>query len=177
MKEVCSSPVSAPGYRARSRARLWWHPRTTGAAAALALALGAGGCSYQLESLRSQNGTEIERTGSPPPKTASLASESDLAAARAAVNEMLRKGGKSTTMPWENPSTGAHGTITPLASAYTQDGVTCHDFLASYVRDGSASWLQGEACSAKPGSWQVRQFKAWQRSDVGYQRSDIRDQR
>ena len=25
-------------------------------------------------------------------------------------------------MPWENPQTGARGTITPLTSAYSQDG-------------------------------------------------------
>ena len=40
-------------------------------------------------------------------------------------------------MPWENPSTGARGTITPLAAAYNQDGMTCRDFLASYVRNGA----------------------------------------
>ncbi|HEY7297433.1 MAG TPA: RT0821/Lpp0805 family surface protein [Xanthobacteraceae bacterium] len=144
------------------------------AAAAVALALASAGCSYQLDSLRTQNGSEIEHAGSPAPKSASLASESDLAVTRAAVNEMLRKGGKSTSMPWENPSTGAHGTITPLASAYTQDGVTCHDFLASYVRDGSASWLQGEACSAKPGNWEVRQIKPWQRSEDRRRTTDDR---
>jgi hypothetical protein len=50
--------------------------------------------------------------------------------ARAAVNEMLARGGKDTSMPWENPDTGARGTITPLASAYTQEGSTCRDFQA-----------------------------------------------
>ena len=48
-------------------------------------------------------------------------------------------------MPWENPRTGARGTITPLASAYNQDGVTCRDFLASYVHGQTEAWLQGEA--------------------------------
>ena len=71
--------------------------------------------------------------------------EADLLVARAAVNEMLARGGKDTSMPWENPDTGARGTITPLASAYTQDGSTCRDFLASYVRQGTESWLQGAA--------------------------------
>ena len=66
----------------------------------------------------------------------------DLAVARAAVSEMLGKGGKTISVPWENPRTGARGTITPLASAYTQNGVTCDDFLASDVRDGSTSWLR-----------------------------------
>jgi hypothetical protein len=76
--------------------------------------------------------------------------------ARAVVSEMLGKSSKNTSVPWENPRTGAHGTITPLASANTANGQICQDFLASYVRDGNASWLQGEACRAKPGRWEVR---------------------
>ena len=63
-------------------------------------------------------------------------------------------------MPWENPKTGARGTITPLAAAATQAGVTCRDFLASYVRNGSESWLQGEACRAR-GKWEVRNLRPW----------------
>ena len=84
--------------------------------------------------------------------------------ARAAVGEMLGRGGKTASVPWENPRTGARGTITPLASAYSQDGLICHDFLASYVRDGSASWLEGEACRAMPGRWEVRKLKPRQKS-------------
>ena len=40
-------------------------------------------------------------------------------------------------MPWENPTTGARGTVTPLSTAYSNNGTTCRDFLASYVRNGS----------------------------------------
>ena len=32
------------------------------------------------------------------------------------------------------------------------DGMTCRDFLASYVRrQGAETWMQGEACRAKTG--------------------------
>jgi surface antigen len=85
----------------------------------------------------------------------------DLAIARAAVSEVLSKGGKHASMPWENPKTGARGTVTPLASAYEQGGTTCRDFLASYVKDGSESWLQGEACRAARGKWEVRNLRPW----------------
>ena len=138
---------------------------------ALAIAFGSAGCSYQLDSLRNRNGSEVERTG---PAAQEVASEGDLAVARAAASEMLGKGGKTASVPWENPRTGARGTITPLASAYSQDGLICHDFLASYVRDGIASWLEGEACRATPGRWEVRKLKPRQRSDVRDQRSEIR---
>ncbi len=66
-------------------------------------------------------------------------------------------------MPWENPHTGARGTVTPLAAAYSQDGTTCRDFLASYVRNGAESWLQGEACRGRQGRWEVRQMRPWRR--------------
>jgi 17 kDa outer membrane surface antigen len=117
-----------------------------------------------LARLRRKTGSEVERTGPIASQTAWPGSERDLAAARAAVSEMLSRGGKTTSIPWENPRT-ARGTLTPLASAYTQDGVTCHDFLASYVRDGSTSWLQGEACRTQPGRWEVRKLTPWKKSN------------
>jgi surface antigen len=143
-------------------------------AAALAVAVSAltlGGCSfsYQLDSLFGKGGEEPEVTGSirpvaGPRATAALPPESDLAVARAAVREILAKGGKDSSMPWENPKTGARGTVTPLASAYSQDGLTCRDFLASYVSNGTEAWLHGEACRADAGAWEVRNIKPWQRT-------------
>lgn len=131
-------------------------------ATAIALALASAGCSMQLGSLLDQNDTQV--TGSipsaggkapVPPGTA----ERDLAYARAAAADVLDRGGKDTSMPWENPGTGARGTVTPIATAYTQDGVTCRDFLASYVSNGSEAWLQGEACRQRRGKWEVRSLK------------------
>jgi hypothetical protein len=129
----------------------------------LALGLAAGGCSFQMESLSSKGDDVTGSLRPAPPRQASTPpAETDLAIARAAASEVLANGGKDTSMPWENPRTGARGTITPIASAYDQDGVTCRDFLASYVRDGSESWLQGEACRAQKGRWEVRTLKPWQ---------------
>jgi hypothetical protein len=135
----------------------------------MVLGLACAGCSfsYQLDSLWSK-GDSADTTGSlrlaTPRQASMLPPENDLVIARAAVSEVLTKGGKDTSMPWENPRTGARGTITPIASAYDQDGVTCRDFLASYVRDGSESWLQGEACRAQKGRWEVRNLKPWQKT-------------
>ena len=71
---------------------------------------------------------------------------------------------KDASQPWENPRTGARGTVTPIADAYTQDGFQCRDFLASYIRDGAESWLQGDACRAHQGQWTVRKLRPLQRS-------------
>jgi 17 kDa outer membrane surface antigen len=134
----------------------------------LALATAAGGCSYQLDSLMGKNSGELEYAGTvrptSPRPTAALPPENDLVVARAAVAELLTRGGKDTSVPWENPRTGARGTITPIASVYSQDGLTCQDFLASYVRNGSESWMQGEACRLHQGRWEVRNLKPWQRT-------------
>jgi surface antigen len=89
--------------------------------------------------------------------------DGDLAFARAAALEVVAKDGQSRSAPWENPRTGARGTVTPIAQAYAADGTTCRDFLASYVRQGSEAWLQGAACRAD-GKWVVRNMRPWKRS-------------
>jgi len=140
----------------------------------IVLAFAMGGCSFnsQLGSLfeRSRDDNRGDITGSVmfKPAQASLVTESpsdaDLAHARVAVIAALTQGDKSASIPWENPSTGARGTVTPIAAAYTVDGLVCHDFLASYVRDRKEAWLQGEACRVHKGGWEVRSMKPWQRA-------------
>src|SRR4029077_13020943 len=128
---------------------------------------GGGGCSLSGQ-FDSVFGERSERTGTiaapSGPKEAAqlpLAPAADLAYARAAASAVLSRGEKDTSMPWENPTTGARGTVTPIASAYTSDGRTCRDFLASFVTGNSQSWLQGEACKQRQGDWEVRAFKPW----------------
>ncbi len=126
------------------------------------------GCSfsYQLDNLfaKREEGAAAQ-TGSlrlvSPNPAAEAPAEGDLDIVRAAASEVLTKGGKDVSMPWENPRTGARGTITPLAPAYSQDGLTCRDFLASFVKNGSESWLNGAACRAERGKWVVRNLRPW----------------
>jgi surface antigen len=148
------------------RPRLWRRLRRLAAVAAVLQGLAAGGCSYQLSSLLSTSDadTEMETTGafsrpgdhSGRTADASAPPEVDLAYARAVAAEALAHGGKDTSVPWENPHTGAGGNITPLAAAYSEGGFTCRDFLASYVYAGAEAWLQGEACRTDHGRWEVK---------------------
>ena len=87
--------------------------------------------------------------------------ESDLAFARNAASDVLTKGDKDSSQPWENPETGARGSVTPLAQAYSSDGRMCRDFLASYVNGTSESWLQGAACQSGQGRWEIHTLKPW----------------
>lgn len=148
------------------------------AAAILALGLACGGCSLSghvgspFGGLRDDPKAyaDSDVTGSTAPirtavaMSADLPPDSDLAYARLAIAEVLTRGGRGVSAPWENPKSGARGTVTPVASAYTHDGATCHDFLASYVRSGAEAWMQGEACRMTKGRWEVKSLRPWKRS-------------
>jgi surface antigen len=93
-----------------------------------------------------------------------LPTESDLAFARTAASDVLTKGDKDSSQPWQNPETGARGSVTPLAQAYANgDGRICRDFLASYVNGRTESWLQGAACQSGHGRWEIHTLKPWRR--------------
>jgi len=90
--------------------------------------------------------------------------EGDLAFARNAASDVLTKGDKDSSQPWTNPETGARGSVTPLAEAYSSDdGRACRDFLASYVNGKTESWLQGAACKTSHGRWEIHALKPWRR--------------
>jgi hypothetical protein len=159
-----------PRYKGTRKARLW---RLRAKAIALAVTLGAatGGCSYKLDSFFGKD-EKADQTASirpapapnPPQSAATDPSDNDLAYAKAAAAMVLARPEKDASQPWENPGTGARGTVTPIADAYTQDGFTCRDFLASYIRDGAESWLQGDACRIHQGKWTVRKLRPLKRS-------------
>ena len=131
-------------------------------------ALAVSGCSYKLASLVSTDENEPQSTGTiKAPASASLdtlsassaQAELDLAYARAAVAEVLSRGGKDASVPWRNPQSGARGNVTPLATSYSEAGMACRDFLASYIHGESQDWLEGAACRTITGAWQVRRLK------------------
>ena len=152
-------------YNGTAALRLCRQLHAFGPVAAALSALIVSGCSYRLFSLDSND--DPGTTGSivqPAGQAAGLAdaatpAEGDLVYARAAASDVLALGGKNTSVPWQNPRTGAGGNITPLATAYSEGGLSCRDFLASYVHGGSHDWLQGAACRTSSGSWEVKRLK------------------
>lgn len=156
-----------PGLYSGCRAASLW--RGLSAAAALALAFTCAGCSLgQLDNVwGSVDKTDSTGSITPPPgakPSSELPPDSDLVFTKAAVSQVLNRTGNDASEPWENPRSGARGTVTPLTSAYSQAGQTCRDFLASYVNGSSQSWLQGAACKQQKGAWEVRSMKPWKRS-------------
>jgi surface antigen len=126
--------------------------------------LGAGGCSLNRPDGPFAKMNENEVTGSVA-SNAAAPTDTDLAYARDAASDVLTKGDKDSSQPWQNPQTGARGSVTPLAQAYTaDDGRTCRDFLASYVNGKTESWLQGAGCQVGHGGrWEIHTLKPWSR--------------
>ncbi len=129
------------------------------------IGFGSGGCSFSRSDGAFAKMEDKEVTGSiTAPASAPVPTEADLAFARTAASDVLTKGDKDSSQPWENPETGARGSVTPLAQAYSSDdGRTCRDFLASYVNGRAESWLQGAACKASHGRWEIHTLRPWKR--------------
>jgi surface antigen len=127
------------------------------------IAVSAGGCSVsrtdgafaKMEDQEATGSIGMARSGGPAP------TESDLAFARNAASDVLTRGDKDASQPWENPETGARGSVTPLAQAYSSEGRICRDFLASYVNGRSERWLEGAACQTGHGEWEIHTLKPW----------------
>jgi len=98
-----------------------------------------------------------ERAGGHATAAAAQPSEADLDYARAAAASALTR--RDNNVPWQNPQTGTGGNIITLASATNDGEVACREFLASYVRAGTQTWLQGAACRSGHGDWEVKSLK------------------
>jgi surface antigen len=125
---------------------------------------GSAGCSMSRidSAFARMEGGEV--TGSVDPvQSGEGPTEADLAFARNAASDVLTRGAKDSSQPWENPKTGARGSVTPIAAAYNSDGRTCRDFLASYVNGRLESWLQGGACRSDHGQWEIHTLKPWKK--------------
>ncbi len=126
------------------------------------IGFGAGGCSLSRSEGAFAKMVDKDLTGAIGAGQPGAPTESDLAFARNAASDVLTKGDKDSSQPWENPATGARGSVTPLAQAYlAEDGRTCRDFLASYVNGRTESWLQGAACQTGQGRWEIHTLKPW----------------
>jgi surface antigen len=150
--------------------RLLWRARPIPlkSIAAILSLMAASGCSYQLASLVSsdESGPQVTGTINPSanassgaPSKHSSQAELDLAYARAAATDALTRGSRDASLPWQNPHSGARGNITPLATSYSEEGMACRDFLASYMHGDSQDWLQGAACRTTSGTWEIRRLK------------------
>lgn len=146
------------------------------------IAMLLGGCSMQLSSLLpggvSDQGPTVIRhqnadnapTGSIPLQMASARdnpmgmSASDWPFAQAALKDALARTQDGPSVPWQNPSSGTHGTVAPIASAFEKEGFACRNFIASHVANGIETWSEGTACRMHKGEWEVKTVKPVKKS-------------
>lgn len=80
----------------------------------------------------------------------------DWRASKGAFSQAMNRTDAGASVMWDNPATGARGSITPLSkTGPSEHGRTCRTFLLSRVQGGDESWHQGEACLAGKAGWKV----------------------
>lgn len=169
-------------YHGKTGARLSVASLFSAPVAAGLIAMFLGGCSMQLSSLLpggvSDSGPTVirnvpasdENTGSIPLQMASARdipmgmSAIDWPHAQAALKEALARTDEGPSVPWDNPASGARGTVTPIAAAFTKDGLPCRNFIASHVKEGIETWSEGLACRVGANFWEVKSVKPLKKS-------------
>jgi surface antigen len=163
-------PLRHPGRRAPpdsgASALIAGLRRTVGAVFALGVTLTAAACGMSAKFALPGTGTGADATAAADSadlisalSTGAFSDDDLIAASMTAARLVARgKGGR-----WENPQSGARGTITPIATVYRDNGAECRDFLVSYVHDNAEAWMQGEACRDGGSHWDVRSLKPWRR--------------
>ena len=123
--------------------------RSSGLAMTMILiGLGVGGCSLpRTDTNAYAKADDSDLTGSIARPAREAPTETDLAFARNAASDVLSKGDKDSSQHWENPETGARGSVTPIAQSYAaEDGRKCGDFRVRDVNGSTESWPQGACC-------------------------------
>jgi surface antigen len=57
---------------------------------------------------------------------------------------------------WNNPDSGARYEVTPTRTYYEGSDAPCRDFTTQAVIDGRQESVQGTACRASDGTWQMQ---------------------
>ncbi len=79
----------------------------------------------------------------------------DLAMMNHTTNRALSQAGNGTTYSWQNPGTGARGSVTPRSSFHNDDGTNCREFSQSVNAKGRYHTATGVACEQSDGSWKI----------------------
>ena len=56
---------------------------------------------------------------------------------------------------WVNPDTGHSGTVTPVKTFQTAEGINCREFTQTLTVDGQVEEVTGTACRQADGTWKI----------------------
>ena len=98
--------------------------------------------------------------GTEPDRTATLdvgpaVDEIDRARALDARQAALERNLSGRSLRWENRARGVAGTVTPIRTYRTRDGIYCREFLETVRREAADSRVQRTACRDQDGVWRV----------------------
>ena len=81
-----------------------------------------------------------------------------------AIAKLEEKDVTGSVTPPAAPPVPTESDLAFARTAASDDGRTCRDFLASYVKDRAETWLQGAACKGGQGRWEIQMLRPWRRS-------------
>ncbi len=81
----------------------------------------------------------------------------DMAAYNAASQRAMETAQPGQTLPWRNPQSGNHGTITPSNYYQNAQGQYCREYSQTIVVGGQKEQGYGKACRQPDGTWQIVQ--------------------
>ena len=80
-----------------------------------------------------------------------------------AATDALTKGGKDTSQPWENPDTGARGSVTPLSQAYSPRTAAPAGISWQATSTARRKLAAGRRLQGRQGRWEIHTLKPWRR--------------
>lgn len=79
----------------------------------------------------------------------------DMAAYNSASRRALEETPAGQSLPWKNPQSGNHGTITPSGYYKDASGKYCREYTQTIVIGGKKQSGHGTACRESDGTWQI----------------------
>ncbi|MDT3380916.1 RT0821/Lpp0805 family surface protein [Labrys portucalensis] len=95
--------------------------------------------------------------------------DADWQQAKAALQAAMDPQNPGASIQWSNMTTGAHGSVTPVAETYVENKLTCRSFVAAQsdqtgglVRGSNpAQWYQGKGCRKSGTAWSIVSVQPW----------------
>ncbi len=71
------------------------------------------------------------------------------------TNETLEKTSSGTEVPWRDPDSGTHGTVTPKRAYKNAEGRNCREYQQTVIISGENKAAHGTACRQPDGTWKL----------------------
>ena len=82
--------------------------------------------------------------------------EKDKEMAAKAAHQAFENNHTGTPSTWQNPDTGASGTVTPTRTYQIENGQYCREYTQEITVGGEKHQSYGTACRQPDGSWKVK---------------------